>query len=122
MKRRLRRWGDLRADIAARDRISLAVVDPPLLQRDDVDLFEGTEALLGEWRRRAQLAGAERRERPAGLGDDPFDPLKAMLQWNRRAEAHATDCMARHRRCPAGILEHGGNEAISSGGEIGCHG
>src|SRR5690606_21793568 len=65
MKARLPGRVDLGADVAARDRIALAVDDAPLAQHLDIRTIERAKALLGELPRRAQLAGTERGERPA---------------------------------------------------------
>src|SRR6185295_4799885 len=48
VKRRLGRWIDLGADIAARDRIGLAVIDAPFRQRLYIMLVEFEKALIGE--------------------------------------------------------------------------
>ena len=89
MERRLRRRINLGAHITARNRIDLTVKQAPFLQRDDVDFVEGAKALLGEWSGRAQFAGAERRQRPAGLGDQPLDPLETLLQRHWAVESYA---------------------------------
>src|SRR5205807_9363483 len=98
VKRRRRRRADLRTYVAARDRIDLAVEQAPFLQRDDVDFVEGAKPLLGERSRRAQLAGAERRQRPARLGDQALDTLEALLQRHWASELHALHGVTRQRR------------------------
>src|SRR5262249_62101572 len=82
-------------DIAAPDRIDLAVEQAPFLQRDDIDFVERAKALLGERGRRAQFARTKRRQRPARLDDQPLDPLEPLLERHRRAESHALDGMSR---------------------------
>src|SRR5262249_53031512 len=118
----LRRRIDLRTYVAARNRIDLAVEQTPLLQRDDVDFVEGAKALLGERSRRAQLAGAERRQRPAGLGDQPLDPLETLLQRHWAVESPALDSVTRKRRRPARKLKDTWQKAIAPCGKIDCTG
>src|SRR5262245_9257653 len=113
---------DLRTHIAARNRIDLAIKQAPFLQRDDVDLVEGAKALLGERSRRAQFAGAKRRQRPAGLGDQPLDPLEALLQRHWAVESHALDRVSRERRSPARKLKNARQKAVAPGGKIDCTG
>src|SRR5262249_62311351 len=100
-------------------RIDLAVVNAPLAECHHVDLVEGAKPLLGERRGRAQLAGAERGERPSRLGDDTLDAREALLERHRIAEAHALDLVAIVRGGAAGILEDARNETVVARGEIG---
>src|SRR5215510_11946365 len=113
---------DLRTHIAARNRIDLAVKQAPFLQRDDVDLVEGAKALLGERSRRAQLASAERRQRPAGLGDQPLDSLEALLQRHWAVESHTLDSVTRERRRAARKLKDARQKAVAPCGKIDCTG
>ena len=115
VERRLGRRIDRRADIAARHRIGLAVEDRPALQRADVDLVEGGKPAFGEGRGRAQLAGAERRQRPAGRADDLLDAAKALVERHRAAELHAHDAVAGLGRDAGRILEHALDETIAAG-------
>ncbi len=114
MKARLRRRIDLRADIAARDRVHFVAVHAPLAKRDHVGFVEFAKALLGKLPGRAELAGAERGERPAGRSNDGFDPGKALHQRHRRAKATALDLEARGGRDAARKLKSARNEAISA--------
>ena len=95
MERRFRRRIDLGTNVAARNRVHLAVEQTPLLQRDDIDFVEGAEALFGERSGRTQFAGTERRQRPAGLRDQMLDALEALLERHRVAESHALNGMTR---------------------------
>ena len=56
VQRRLRGRIDGRTDVAARNRVHLAVEQPPFLERHDIALVECAKALLGKLRGRAQLA------------------------------------------------------------------
>ena len=123
VERRLGRPADLRTDIGARHRIGLAVEHAPLLQRDDVLPVEFDEAGVGELAGRAQLASAERRQRPAAFANVLLDALEALQQRHRLAELHALDFVSRHRRDSAGILERERQEAVVARREVGgCHG
>src|SRR3954465_11007367 len=106
MERGLGGWIALGAHIAARDGVDLAVEQAPFLQRDDVDLVEGTKALLGERRGRAQLAGAERRERPAGFLDVALHMREPFPQRQRLAEAHPPRRVSPRGPDPAPTLAH----------------
>ena len=120
MKRRLRRRVDLRTHVAARDRIDLAVEQAPFLQGDHVDFVEGAKALLRERRRRAQFAGAERRQRPPRLGDHSLDALETRFEGHGGAKTHALDGMTRQRRDPGRKLKHARHEAEAARGKIDC--
>src|ERR1700750_1711693 len=97
MKTRFRRRIELRTDIAARDRVDVVLHDPPFDQRLDIDFVEGLETLFREWRGRAQLAGAERRQRPARRLDDLRNLLKALAPREHARETHPLGCGAVER-------------------------
>src|SRR5215469_8782771 len=98
MKSRLSRRIDFRTDIAARDWVYPADIHPPFAEGNHVRLVEFAKALLGKLPGRTQLAGAERRKRPAGRLGDRFDSSKALHQRRRRAKAVALYFEARGRR------------------------
>src|SRR5262249_42579949 len=109
---------DVGAHVAAGHRVDLAVEQSPILQPDHVFFVEGAKALLGKLPGRAQLAGAERGERAPGLGDVTLDQVEALLEGERRTQAHAVDGVAGERGGAGGILEHARDEAITAGGEF----
>jgi hypothetical protein len=120
----LGRLADLGADVAARDRIGscLLVEDAPAGERGDVNLVEGAEAVIGERRRRPELARAEGRQRPPARLDDLLDALEALHQWHGIAERHALDAEAGLGCGTSGILENAGDEAVAAGGkDLGGH-
>jgi len=95
-------------------RIDAVLHDAPGDQGLDIDVIESPESFLGERRRRTQLAGAERRERPACGFDDFRDPLKSSLERHRIGEAHALDCKTRESCNAAGILADARNETVAA--------
>ena len=66
---------------------------------------ERDKAGLGELRRGAQFAGAERGRRSADAGEVRLDRVEAVGQRRRVREAGALDAEAGLGRDPAGILE-----------------
>src|SRR5260370_23207919 len=98
MKSRFGRRVDFRTDIAARHRIDAVLHPPPFDQRFDIGLVEGSKTVFRERRGRAQLAGAERRQRPAGSLDDLRDLFKTLLQWNNIPQAYPLDAADGKRR------------------------
>src|SRR5262249_3941938 len=113
VQRRLRRRIDGRTDIAARNRVHLAVEQAPFLECHDITLVEFTKALFGKLRGRAQLACAKRRQWPPRPRDQSLDLLKTLLERHEPAQSHALDGVPRQRRDAAGILKHGWYEAVS---------
>src|SRR5882724_5857173 len=105
---------DFWTDVAARDGIDAIPHDSPFDQGLDVNLVECLETLFRKRRRRAQLAGAERRERTSGRLEDCRDPVKTGLQGYRIREPHALDGVAGQRCDAAGILADAGHEAIAT--------
>src|SRR5712691_6290383 len=122
VERWFRRRIDLRAHVAARDRVGPAVEQAPLGERRDIDLVEGAKAVLGERRRRTKLAGAQRRERPAGGADYGRDALEPLRQGYGIPEPDAADCVIGQRRDARRVLEHAGDEAVVARQEIDCRG
>ncbi len=78
MKSRFGRRVDFRTDIAARDRIHAVPHHPPFDQRFDIGLVESLKTVFRKRRGRTQLAGAERRQRPAGSLDNLRDLFKTL--------------------------------------------
>jgi hypothetical protein len=69
---------NLGTHIAARDRIGVTLHHAPLAQRAGVDLVERPKSILGERGGRAQLAGAECRQRLPCGADRLLDARKAL--------------------------------------------
>src|SRR6185437_7307400 len=115
---RLGRVALLRADIAARHRVGVALHHAPALERADIVPVEGDEARLAEGRGRAQLAGAEGEERHAFAAEMALDPGEALRQRNRVLEFDALDAEACERGHAARVLEDAGDVAESAGGNI----
>src|SRR5262245_32924382 len=103
-------------DVAARHRIAalLAVVNPPLFQGANVGLVEGAKASVRKRGGRAQLASAERAQRPSAAGYDCGDACETAGQRYRRGKAHALDLEARLSRDPSRILKDPRDEAIAT--------
>src|SRR6185437_14634038 len=78
-------------------------------------LVEGLKTVLGEGRRRAQLAGAERGQWPSCPLDVFRDPIKSLGERQQPVEPHPLDFKTRIGRGPARILKHGGDEAVVAG-------
>ena len=76
--------------------------------------LKALKSLLGERRGRAQLAGGERGERPAGRFDDFGDPLEPRLERHRIGKAHALDGKTRESGDTAGILADAWHEMIAA--------
>src|SRR5262249_9156471 len=89
----------------------------PFAQRSGVDLVEGAKAVLGEGFGRAQLTGAERRQRPAGAADRVGDLRKAWRERHRAMKAHAHDFEPGPGGYAAGILKARRDVAVATGRE-----
>ncbi len=94
-------------------------IDAPALERGRVRPIEREEVLLGERRRRAQLAGAERGQRATDALEVGLDRRKAALERQRRSEPRPHDLEAGFGGDASGILEHGLDEAIVAVSENG---
>jgi hypothetical protein len=79
--------------------------------------IERDEAGVGELRRGAQLAGAERGRRTSDAGQVGFDRIKTFGQRQGSREACALDAEAGLGGNPARILELVDYEAVSAGWE-----
>ena len=77
--------------------------------------IECDKAGVGELRRGAQLAGAERGRRASNAGEVGFDGIETFGQRQGFREACALDAEARLGRNPARILELVADEAVSAG-------
>src|SRR5438876_12411998 len=81
-------------------------------------LVEASKSVLGKRRRRAQLAGAKRRQWPP-RGSDMFrGSRKAFGQRQQRVKTHAFDLKAGVGRSPARILKHRRDEGVIAGRKI----
>ena len=79
--------------------------------------IERDEAGVGKWRRRAQLAGAQRGRRASDAAEVAFDRIEGYGQRHGSREARAFDAEAELGGNPARILELVGDEAVSAGWE-----
>ena len=79
--------------------------------------IERNETGVGELRRGAQLAGAERGRRASDAAEVGFDRIKTFGQRLRSREARALDAEAGLGGNPARILELMDDEAVSAGWE-----
>src|ERR1700745_2528106 len=79
--------------------------------------IESDKASVVEFRRGAELAGAERGRQASDTGEVGFDGIKTVGQRQGFREARALDAEARLSGNPARILELVGDEAVSSGWE-----
>ncbi len=77
--------------------------------------IERDEAGVGELRRGAQLAGAERGRRASDAGEVGFDGIKTVGQRHGSREARALDAEAGLGGNPARILELMADEAVFAG-------
>ena len=79
--------------------------------------IERDEPGIGELRRGAQLAGAERGRRASNAGEVGFDRIKTFGQRQGSREARVLDAEAGLGGNPARILELVDDEAVSAGWE-----
>src|SRR2546428_13794636 len=78
-------------------------------------LVEASKSVLGKRRRRAQLAGAKRRQRPP-RGSDMFrGSRKAFGQRQQRIKTHPFDLKSGGGRSPARILKHRRDKGVIAG-------
>ena len=82
---------EFRADVAARNRIDLIAHQTPLAERLDVHRVEVAETLLGERRRRAQLACAQCGVRAPCIGEETLNSPEALAQPENARESHPLD-------------------------------
>src|SRR5207344_3427273 len=82
---------DLRADVAARDRIDDAIEQPPFRERLYIALVEDSKPVLGKRGRRAQLAGAKRCQRPSRASNIFRDLDKTFGKRQQFVEMHPLD-------------------------------
>jgi hypothetical protein len=82
---------------------------------------EIAKSLVGESSRRSQLAGTERRQRPARRLNVFCDLRKAFSQRHPFVEPHPLDLIAGIGSHAAGILKHGRDEAVVAGGKVARH-
>src|SRR5205085_11663359 len=83
--------------------------------------IEIPKALVGKRGRRAQLAGAERRQWPARALNVFRDLRETIGQRHRPVEAHALDLESGIGCDSTRILEHGRNEPVIAGGKVARH-
>ena len=107
----------LTADVRAGNRVELVAENPPGGQPLDIMPIERNETGVGELRRGAQLAGAERGGRASDAGEVGFDRIKTFGQRQRSREARALHAEAGLGGNPARILELMADEAVSAGWE-----
>src|SRR5882724_5625520 len=84
-------------------------------------LVEGPKSVLGKRGRRAQLAGAERRQRPPRASNIFCNSCKPLGQWPQAVEAHAFDLEAGIGCGTTRKLKHGRDEPIIAGRKIARH-
>src|SRR5882757_5247704 len=84
-------------------------------------LVEGPKSVLGKRSRRAQLAGAKRRQRPPRASNIFCKSCKPLGQWQQAIEAHAFDLEAGIGRGTTRILKNRRDEPIIAGRKIACH-
>ena len=79
--------------------------------------IERDEPGIGELRRGAQLAGAERGRRPSNAGELGFDRIETFGRRQGSGETRVLDAEAGLGGNPARILELVDDEAVSAGWE-----
>src|SRR6185437_1869355 len=94
VKARHGRQIDLRAHIAARYRIHVAVDQSPRPQPLYITFVEGTKALLGKGSRRTQFASAKGSHRSSGGADELLSEVEAVRKRQRPTEAHTSNFIA----------------------------
>src|SRR6516225_670387 len=80
---------DLRAHIAARHRIHLAVEQSPRPQPPHIAFVEGSKILVGKGSWRTQLASAKSGHRSSDGTDKLLGTVEALGEWQRLTKAHA---------------------------------
>src|SRR6516165_8386721 len=108
---------DFWAHVRAGNRVDLLAEDPPRSEPLNIMPIKRNKAGVGELRRGAQLAGAERGRRASDAGEVGFDGIKTVGQRQGPREARALDAEAGFGRNPARILELVADEAVSAGWE-----
>src|SRR5258708_25628218 len=84
-------------------------------------LVEFSKPVLGKRRRRAQLTGAERRQRPPRRPNILCDLRKSLRQRQQTIKTHALDLKAGRSRSAARILKHRRDEPVIAGWKIARH-
>ena len=84
-------------------------------------LVEVAKSLFGERRRRTQLAGTERRQRPARVLNVFRDLAKPSASGSGLSKRTRSISNPRIGRSAARILKHGRNEPVIAGGKIARH-
>src|SRR5260370_40343283 len=84
-------------------------------------LVEGSKSMLGKRRRRAQFAGAKRRQRPPRSLNILCHLRKSLRQRQQAVKTHALDLVAGGGRSAARILEHRRDESIIAGRKLVRH-
>src|SRR6478672_951333 len=103
--------------VGARDRVYwlvAALVDAPALQDCYVGFVELIKTLLGERRRRAQLAGCESAGRPPDRSKVDFDRGECIGERQRLRETRPLDLVAGFSGHATGVLEHGLDVAVAA--------
>ena len=104
---------DLGTDVAAGDGVLLATYDAPPRQRADIQPVECDKLRIGERRRGAQLARAERGERKRLGRQERLYGSEALRQRDRAHEPDPLDPVARPRGHSGRVLERTRDEAIA---------
>ena len=114
---RPRRRVDRRTHVRARDRVGSRSDDPPSLECADVGAVERGKPLLGEGRRRADLARAEGRPRPAEGRQVGLNGAKTVVERHGTQETRALDLEPRFGRDACGILKYPRQIPVADGGK-----